>query len=137
MCFEKPSTFRTGVRKSLRDASRKFRHYSGSLSEGWGSENYARRHLAGGVGPERLIQTIAHFRHDKDNPEYYSRQTVTRAYASVALGRGDNLAEVQQRVAELSTHQRNPESNARRTISEMKTSGFLRARAGVPWPLGK
>jgi hypothetical protein len=61
---------------------------------------------------------IAHFRHDKDNPEYYSRQTVTRAYASVALGRGDNLAEVQQRVAELSTHQRNPKSYARRTVSD-------------------
>jgi hypothetical protein len=92
----------------------------GEISQSERDWNYARRHLAGGVDPERVIQSIAHIRHDKDNPEYYSRQTVTRAYASVALGRGDNPADVQQRVAELSTHQWNPESYARHTVSEMQ-----------------
>jgi hypothetical protein len=92
----------------------------GEISESERDWNYARRQLAGGVDPERVIQSIAHFRHDKDNPEYYSRQTVTRAYASVALGRGDRAAEVQQRVAELSTHQWNPESYARHTVSEIQ-----------------
>jgi hypothetical protein len=50
---------------------------------------FAKRRLANGESPEALIQTIANFRPDKPNPEYYSRQTVTRAYASVALSRGE------------------------------------------------
>ena len=99
----------------------------GEMSQSERDWNYARRHLAAGVDPEKLIHTIAHFRHDKDNPEYYSRQTVTRAYASIALGRGDNPAEVQQRVAQLSTHQRSPESFARHTVSEMQRKPAQRA----------
>jgi len=83
----------------------------------WG---YAKRHLATGEPPENLIQTLADLRQDQRNPEYYSRQPVTRAYASVALSRGDDPAEVQRRVAEIATHQRNPDTYARDTVSEMQ-----------------
>ncbi len=81
---------------------------------------FARRHLAAGEPPETLIQPIAHFRQDKADPEYYSRQTVTRVYASVALSRGDDPAEVERCVAEIATHQRDPDTYARDTVSEMQ-----------------
>ena len=64
---------------------------------------------------------IADFRQDKADPEYYSRQTVTRAYASVALGRGDDPETIRHQVAELLTHQRDPEAYAEATVSEMRS----------------
>ncbi len=93
---------------------------TGEVSQSERDWAFARRHLAGGEPPETLIQAIAHFRQDKADPEYYSRQTVTRAYASVALSRGDDPAEVERRVAEIATHQGNPETYATDTVSEMQ-----------------
>jgi hypothetical protein len=43
-----------------------------------------------------------------------------RAGATVALSRGDDPADVERRVAEIATHQRNPETYARDTVSEMQ-----------------
>jgi hypothetical protein len=81
---------------------------------------YAKRHLAKRELPEALIQTLAHLRQDKSDPEYYSRQTVTRAYASVALDRGDDPVDVRNRIVGLSTHQSNPASYAKATVAEMQ-----------------
>ena len=81
---------------------------------------YAKSHLAKDESPEALIRLIAYSRQDKANPDYYSRQTVTRAYASVALSRGDNPADVRERIARLATHQPNPISYAETTIAEMQ-----------------
>lgn len=40
---------------------------------------YAKRALARGEDPEAVIQTIATFRSDKPDPQYYARLTVTKA----------------------------------------------------------
>ena len=86
---------------------------------------FAKRRLANGESPEALIQTIANFRSDKPDPEYYSRQTVTRAYASVALSRGEEAADVRDHVAQLSSHQADPVSYANATVAEMQTRKVL------------
>ncbi|MGA7625677.1 MAG: DNA-primase RepB domain-containing protein [Candidatus Acidiferrales bacterium] len=81
---------------------------------------YVWRHLARGELPERLIETIIHFRQDKSSPDYYARQTVSRAYASVALARGDSAQDIERRISRLATHQPNPEMYAKSTVAEMQ-----------------
>jgi hypothetical protein len=95
--------------------------HTGEITQSERDWAYAKRRLANGESPESLIRLIADFRQDKANPDYYSRQTVTRAYASVALSRGDNSGDVQDRIARLATHQPNPVSYAKATIAEMRT----------------
>jgi hypothetical protein len=94
--------------------------HTGQITQSERDWAYAKSHLANDESPEALIRVIAHFRQDKANPDYYSRQTVTRAYASVALSRGDKPADVQDRIAALATHQPNPISYAKATITEMR-----------------
>jgi len=80
-----------------------------------------KRQLSRGEAPERLVEALTHFRQDKSSADYYARQTVSRAYVSVALGRGDKPIEIEQKVAQLATHQPHPTTNARQTIAEMKS----------------
>lgn len=84
----------------------------------WG---YVKQQLSRGEAPERLVEALTFFRQDKSSPDYYARQTVSRAYVSVALGRGDKLIEIEQKVAQLATHQPHPATYARQTIAEMKS----------------
>ena len=80
---------------------------------------YVKQQLIRGEAPERLIETLKHFRQDKSSPDYYARQTVSRAYISVALARGDRPTEIEAKVAQLATHQPHPDSYARQTLAEM------------------
>jgi hypothetical protein len=52
------------------------------------------RRLREGRDPAEVIQRLAEYRDDKPNPDYYARITVTKAYARVAVERGDNPEEV-------------------------------------------
>jgi hypothetical protein len=74
-----------------------------------------------GEAPESLVEVLTNFRQDKSSPDYYARQIVSRAYGSVALGRGDKPTDIEQKVAQLATHQPHPETYARQTIAEMKS----------------
>ena len=52
---------------------------------------YAKRALARGDDPEKVIRTIADYRsEDKADPNYYARRTVTQAQARLALGRSEH-----------------------------------------------
>ena len=82
---------------------------------------YVKHQLSRGQAPERLVEALTHFRQDKSSPDYYARQTVSRAYASVALSRGDEPTEIEQRVAQLATHQPHPETYAEKIKAEMKS----------------
>ncbi len=82
---------------------------------------YVKQQLIRGEAPERLVEILTHFRQDKSSPDYYARQTVCRAYASIALSRGDKPAEIERKVILLATHQPHRESYARQTLAEMKS----------------
>ncbi len=82
---------------------------------------YAKQQLARGEVPERLVETLTRSRQDKSSPDYYARQTVSRAYISVALTRGDNPDEIERVVAQLATHQPHPGRYARQALAEMKS----------------
>jgi hypothetical protein len=106
--FRLPADEREHNGRGSEQSERRAAH-TGNITQSERDWAYAKRHLTNGESPDALIQAIAYFRQDKPDPEYYSRQTVTRAYASVALGRGDDPETVRLRVAELSPHQNNPE----------------------------
>jgi hypothetical protein len=57
------------------------------------------RRLREGRPPAEVIQRLAEYRDDKPNPDYYARITVTKAYARVAVERGDNPEEVVRKLA--------------------------------------
>ena len=75
--------------------------------------------LRAGAQPEKVIHKLAEQRQDKPNPQYYARRTVTRAYAAVALSRGDKPDQV---VRTLSAYPPRPSDNgeqyARTTVQQ-------------------
>lgn len=92
---------------------------TGALSQSERDWAYAQRRLADGITPQQVVEAITHFRQDKPNPNYYARQTVSRAYASTALAHGDSRDAVERVVSQIATHQPNPEAYARQIVSEM------------------
>ena len=62
--------------------------------------NWVARRLDQGESIEALIQKLTDYRDDKPNPGYYARRTVTRAYAHVALSRGQDPHEVTRTISE-------------------------------------
>ena len=62
--------------------------------------NWAARRLDRGESIQALVQKLTDYRDDKPNPGYYARRTVTRAYAHVALARGENPQEVIRAISE-------------------------------------
>lgn len=80
------------------------------------------RHVQQGEPLETVIQTLAAYRDDKANPEYYARRTVTRAYVKVALSEGADPEDV---VRTISLHPprvgMNGEQYARATVEEFQT----------------
>jgi hypothetical protein len=62
--------------------------------------NWATRRLDRGESIEALVQKLTDYRDDKPNPGYYARRTVTRAYAHVALSRGEDPQEVMCAISE-------------------------------------
>lgn len=82
---------------------------------------WAVRHVQQGEPIETVIQTLAAYRDDKANPEYYARRTVTRAYVKVALSEG---AEPEDVVRTISLHPprvgMNGEQYARATVEEFQ-----------------
>jgi hypothetical protein len=95
---------------------------SGESSQSERDWAFVRQQLGKGVAPERLVETLVHFRRDKSTPDYYARQTVSRAYAAIALERGDPPAEIEKKITQIATHQPHPSGYARQTIAEMKTT---------------
>jgi hypothetical protein len=96
---------------------------------------WAVRHVQQGEPLETVIQTLAAYRDDKANPEYYARRTVTRAYVKVALAEGADPEDV---VRTISAHPprvgMNGEQYARATVEEFQTKlgrGNQQARAGL------
>jgi hypothetical protein len=61
--------------------------------------NWVARRLDRGESIETLIQKLTDYRDDKPNPSYYARRTVTRAYAHVALSRGEDPQEVTRAIS--------------------------------------
>src|SRR5579863_1582162 len=51
---------------------------------------WVKKRLERGESMELLIEKLIEYRDDKPNPGYYARRTLTRAYAQVALSRGDD-----------------------------------------------
>lgn len=82
---------------------------------------WAVRHVQQGEPLEKVIQTLAAYRDDKTNPEYYARRTVTRAYVKVALSEGADPEDV---VRTISAHPprvgANGEQYARATVEEFQ-----------------
>lgn len=82
---------------------------------------WAARHVQQGEPIEKVIQTLAAYRDDKTNPEYYARRTVTRAYVKVALSEGADPEDV---VRTISAHPprvgMNGEQYARATVEEFQ-----------------
>lgn len=82
---------------------------------------WAVRRVQQGEPLETVIQTLAAYRDDKANPEYYARRTVTRAYVKVALSEGASPEDV---VRTISTHPprvgMNGEQYARATVEEFQ-----------------
>ena len=80
---------------------------------------WAQDRLRSGESMAVLIQRLEDYRYDKPRPGYYARRTVTRAYARVALARGDNPEAVVQAIRQFppNPHQ-NAEEYARQTVQE-------------------
>ncbi|MGH9446809.1 MAG: DNA-primase RepB domain-containing protein [Terriglobia bacterium] len=82
---------------------------------------WAVRHVQQGEPIETVIQTLAAYRDDKANPEYYARRTVTRAYVKVALSEGADPEDV---VRTIKAHPprigMNGERYARATVEEFQ-----------------
>ncbi len=103
------------------------------------SENdwaWAIRRLGKGEQPDSLIQKLADYRDDKPNPQYYARLTVTRAYAAVALSRGQEPEEV---VRTLSAYPPRPYDNGeqyarvtvQQALDQLRQSARQTQSAGV------
>ncbi len=80
---------------------------------------WAQDRLKNGESMAVLIQRLEDYRYDKPRPAYYARRTVTRAYARVALARGDNPEAVVHAIRQFppNPHQ-NAEEYARQTVQE-------------------
>lgn len=80
---------------------------------------WAQDRIRSGESISVLIQRLEDYRYDKPRPEYYARRTVTRAYAKVALSRGDNSEAVVQAIQAYppNSHE-NGEQYARQTVQE-------------------
>ena len=102
--------------------------------------HWVMRQLRQGESAENLIQKLEQSRHDKPNPGYYARLTVTRAYARHALTRGMDPQDVIQTIS------RHPpqaaedgEAYARKTVTETQrliTSPRTQAAAHAEPPQG-
>lgn len=80
---------------------------------------WAQDRLRSGESIALLIQRLEDYRYDKPRPRYYARRTVTRAYARVALSRGDEPEAIVQAIREYAPNQHeNGEQYARQTIQE-------------------
>ncbi len=80
---------------------------------------WAQDRLRSGEPVAVLIQRLEDYRYDKPRPQYYARRTVTRAYAKVALSRGDNPEAVVQAIQAYPPNPReNGEQYARQTVQE-------------------
>ena len=87
------------------------------------------RRLERGESMESLIQKLVDYRDDKPNPGYYARRTVTRAYAHMALTRGDDPQEV---IRAISDHPPRPYENGEqyaRTVVEETLAKQSRSKA--------
>jgi RepB DNA-primase N-terminal domain len=80
---------------------------------------WAQDRLRSGESMAALIQRLEDYRYDKPRPAYYARRTLTRAYARVALARGDDPEAVVQAIRQFppNPHQ-NAEEYARQTVQE-------------------
>ena len=63
----------------------------GELSQSELDWAYAKRKLAMGVDPEKVIQAIAEYRPDKWNPESYAKRTVEKALAEIQAGSSEEV----------------------------------------------
>lgn len=82
---------------------------------------WAVRHVQQGEPIEKVIQTLAAYRDDKTNPEYYARRTVTRAYVKVALSEGADPEDVVRTIiAHPPRVGMNGEQYARATVEEFQ-----------------
>jgi len=91
--------------------------------------SWVKRRLDQGDSMESLIQKLIDYRDDKPNPGYYARRTVTRAYAQVALTRGDDPQEVMRAI---SGHPPRPYENGEqyaRTVVEETLAKQSRSKA--------
>lgn len=80
---------------------------------------WAQDRLRSGETMAFLIQRLEDYRYDKPRPGYYARRTVTRAYARVALARGDNPEAVVQAIRQFPPNpHENAEVYARQTVQE-------------------
>lgn len=80
---------------------------------------WAQDRLRSGESIAVLIQRLEDYRYDKPRPQYYARRTVTRAYAKVALSRGDDPEAVVQAIqAHPPNSHENGEQYARQTVQE-------------------
>jgi hypothetical protein len=80
---------------------------------------WAQDRIRSGESISVLIQRLEDYRYDKPRPQYYARRTVTRAYAKVALSRGDNPEAVVQAIqAYPPNSDENGERYARQTVQE-------------------
>lgn len=80
---------------------------------------WAQDRLRGGESIAVLIQRLEDYRYDKPRPQYYARRTVTRAYARVALSRGDNPEAIVQAIRAFPPNPyENGEQYARQTVQE-------------------
>lgn len=80
---------------------------------------WAQDRLRSGESISALIQRLEDYRYDKPRPQYYARRTVTRAYAKVALSRGDYPEAVVQAIQSYPPNpHENGEQYARQTVQE-------------------
>lgn len=96
---------------------------------------WAVRRVQQGEPLEHVIQTLAAYRDDKANPEYYARRTVTRAYVKVALSEGADPEDVIRTIRAYPPRVgMNGEQYARATVEEFQTKlgrGNQQSRAGL------
>ena len=93
--------------------------------------NWVTRRLDRGEAIAVLIEKLTDYRDDKPNPGYYARRTVTRAYAYVALSRGEDPSQI---VRALSAHPPHPHENGEqyaRTVVQETLSRLQRSRQEV------
>lgn len=80
---------------------------------------WAQDRLRSGESITVLIQRLEDYRYDKPRPQYYARRTVTRAYARVALTRGDDPEAIVQAIRAFPPNpHENGEQYARQTVQE-------------------
>ena len=118
--FKVPADDRQSETRTI-DETKSHRGKTNEITQSERDWAYVKQQLSRGETPESLVEALTHFRQDKSSPDYYARQTVSRAFASSALARGDESSEIEQKLVQLATHQRHPETYAKQTIAEMKS----------------